>query len=59
MKAIIRRVHSTHQLTPQVSFFLFFFDNQVSFFWIDGLEFFLFKALGIKFRLIALIFQSI
>ena len=48
MKVIIRGMHSTHQLIPQVRFF-----------WIDGLEFFLFKALGIKFRLIALIFQSI
>ena len=59
MKAIIRHVHSTHQLMPQVSFFFFLFDSRVSFFWINGLEFFLFKALGIKFRLIALIFQSI
>ena len=59
MKAIIRHVHSTHQLMPQVSFFFFFLIVELVFFWIDGLEFFLFKALGIKFRLIALIFQSI
>ena len=43
MKAIIRHVHSTHQLMPQVSFFFFFLIVELVFFGLMGWNFFFLK----------------